>query len=282
MAFDLASARPVAAPRPSARPAAPAQPRDMRPAPAQRQQAAATRSSEISAAGGAQTIYQKERSFADELRILKAQAAKAELDFAILDKKQKEGGLDLKDQQALASARATLMAYGEALYRDAINSGYDPVSIGNKFSSALSVIPVAGGALSEAVRDPISSQGQIGEKQFAEGAQRTLSGAGIRADETPRIEKQYFPSAWGNLNAKTRRSLDETRLAQMVGAARIAGPALSPAAAAMVARLSAPPKKRGASPPPPNLPRVKSDADFNALPSGAKFIDPNGDIRTKP
>ena len=274
MAFDLGSARPVAAPRPSA----PAQPRSMRPAPAQRQQEASTVSTETGTRRTGQTIAQSAALFPVDLAKLKIEARTAQLQLDALEKKQKEGGLELKDQQALASARATLMIYGEALYRDAINSGYDPVSIGNKFSSALSAIPVAGGALSEMARDPISSQGQIAEKQFSEGAQRTLSGAGIRADETPRIEKQYFPSAWGNLNPKTRRSLDETRLAQIVGATNIAGPALSSTARAMANRLSTPRRALVTK----ELPRVKNDADYDALPSGTKFIDPDGNTRTKP
>jgi hypothetical protein len=30
------------------------------------------------------------------------------------------------------------------------------------------------------------------------------------------------------------------------------------------------------------LPHIRGDADFDALPSGARFIDPNGNVRTKP
>jgi len=281
MAFDLGSARPVAAPRPAA-PAKPTRVQDRRPDAVQKAQDVSTVGTQTSTARTGQTIAQSAALFPAELAKMRIEARTAQLQLDALEKKQKEGGLELKDQQALASARATLMIYGEALYRDAVNSGYDPVSIGNKFSSALSAIPVAGGALSETVRDPISSQGQIAEKQFSEGAQRTLSGAGIRADETPRIEKQYFPSAWGNLNDKTRRSLDELRLAQISGATNIAGPALSPTARAMADRLSAPPKKHKDESSSTKLPRVKNNADYAALPSGTKFIDPDGNTRTKP
>lgn len=280
MAFDLGSARPVAAPRP----AAPAQPRDLRPAPAQRQQAASTVSTEVGTARTGQTIAQSAQTFPYELARAKTDAEKAKLELAALNKKLKEGGLDLKEQQALSAARATLMAYGELLYRDAKNKGYDPSSLGNKFSSALSVIPFAGNSLSTQVLDPISLQAKKGKQQFTEGALRTVTGAGGPAGERPETTEQYFPTPWENVNAKTQRGMDELRLAQILGSSRIAGPAVAPQTSALISRLSAPPKKRGASPPPPNLPRVRNDAEYDALPSGKKiqFIDPNGDIRTKP
>lgn len=40
--------------------------------------------------------------------------------------------------------------------------------------------------------------------------------------------------------------------------------------------------RKAANAPGGGLPRVSSDADFDALPSGARFMDPNGQVRTKP
>ena len=278
MAFDLGSARPVAAPRP----AAPAQPRDLRPAPAQRQQAASTVSTEVGTARTGQTIAQSAQTFPYELEKLKAEAERAKIEIERLRAKEASGDLELKEQQSLNASRAILMAYGEALYRKARTGGYEPTTPRNRVAALASGLPFVGEDLGDFIRDPVSERGVTGERRFTEGALRTATGAGGPAIERPQTTRNYFPTPWQSRDPEARQDFLNTRLEQLRTSGRVAGSALGPQAKATIEALSAPPKARKSETSSKSLPRVKSDADFNALPSGAKFIDPNGDIRTKP
>lgn len=261
-------------------PAAPAQPRDMRPAPARRQQEASTTNTQTSTANTAQGIAQKAQTFPYEMERLKAEAEKAQIEVARLRAREAAGELDLKEQQSINAARAILMAYGETLYRKARTGGYEPTSMRNRAASLASGLPVMGENLADLIRDPISEQGTTGERQFTEGALRTVTGAGGPKEERPATVRDYFPTPWQSQDPEARRHLAGTRLAQLGTAGQVAGPALVPSAKATIAALSA--SRR--APAQKKLPRVRNNADFDALPSGKniQFIDPNGDIRTKP
>lgn len=271
MAFDLASARPVAAPRP----AAPS--RDLRPEPAQRQQAATTVSTEVGTRRTGQTIAQSAQSFPVELARQKADAEKAQIELDRLKKREAAGELDLKEQQSINAARAILMSYGETLYRKARAGGYEPTSMRNRAASIASGLPVVGENLGDFIRDLISEQGITGERQFTEGALRTVTGAGGPKEERPQTVRDYFPTPWQSQDPEARRHLAETRLAQLGTAGQVAGPALVPSAKATIAALSAPRR----APAQKKLPRVRNNADFDALPSGAEFIDPNAQQKDK-
>ena len=280
MAFDLGSARPVAAPRP----AAPAQPRDLRPAPAQRQQEASTVGTQTSTARTAQTTAQSAQAFPYELEKLKAEAERAKLEIERLRVKEASGDLELKEQQSLNASRAILMAYGEALYRKARTGGYEPTAFRNRAAALASGLPLVGEDLADFIRDPVSERGVTGERRFTEGALRTATGAGGPAVERPQTTRNYFPTPWQSRDPEARQDFLNTRLEQLRTSGRVAGPALGPRAKATIEELSTPPKARKSETSSKSLPRVRNEADFNALPSGKdiQFIDPNGDIRTKP
>lgn len=250
--FDQFDATPAA-------PAKPVRPRDMRPEPAQRQQAAATRSSEISAAGTAQTISQKARSFEDEMRVLSAQAARAELELAALRKKQETGDLDYKEQQALAASRAENMAYGEAIRRLALEQGYDPTSPRNKFAAVAGAIPFAGSSLSALIKDPVSEEAAVGEKSFVEGALRAATGAGTNVKERPETKEIYFPNPWSSMPPEALKRLDQKRLNQIIAQSQIAGPALAPGTRSTVKTLTTSTKP-------------KDKRNKQGLPSGTSYL----------
>ena len=267
-----------------AAPAAPAQPRSMRPAPAQRQQAASTVSTEVGTARTGQTIAQSAQTFPYDLKRLQAEAEKARIEVDRLKAKEASGDLELKEQQSLNASRAILMAYGEALYRKAREGGYEPTTPRNRAAALASGLPLVGEDLADFIRDPVSERGVTGERRFTEGALRTATGAGGPKEERPQTTRNYFPTPWQSRDPEARQDFLRTRLEQLRTSGRVAGPALGPGAKATIEELSTPPKARKSETSSKSLPRVRNDADFNALPSGKniQFIDPNGDIRTKP
>ena len=266
------------------RPAAPARPRDMRPEPAQRQQEASTTSTQTSTARSAQTTARSAQSFPYEMERLKAEAERAKIEVERLRAKEAAGELDLKEQQSLNASRAILMAYGETLYRNARAGGYEPTTPRNRIASLASGLPIMGENLADFIRDPVSERGVTGERRFTEGALRTATGAGGPKEERPQTTRNYFPTPWQSRDPEARQDFLRTRLEQLRTSGRVAGPALGPGAKATIEELSTPPKARKSETSSKSLPRVRNDADFNALPSGKniQFIDPNGDIRTKP
>ena len=264
------------------RPSAPAQPRDMRPEPARRQQEASTTSTQTSTARTAQTTAQSAQSFPYEMERLKAEAERAKIEVERLRAKEAAGELDLKEQQSLNASRAILMAYGETLYRNARAGGYEPTTPRNRIASLASGLPIMGENLADFIRDPVSERGVTGERRFTEGALRTATGAGGPKEERPQTTRNYFPTPWQSLDPEARKDFLATRLEQLSTSGRVAGPALGPSARATISALSSPPKKRKDESASTKLPRVKNNADYAALPSGTKFIDPDGNTRTKP
>jgi hypothetical protein len=213
---------------------------------------------------------------------LKAEAERAKIEVERLRAKEAAGELDLKEQQSLNASRAILMAYGETLYRNARAGGYEPTTPRNRIASLASGLPIMGENLADFIRDPVSERGVTGERRFTEGALRTATGAGGPKEERPQTTRNYFPTPWQSLDPEARKDFLATRLEQLSTSGRVAGPALGPSARATISALSSPPKKRKDESASTKLPRVKNNADYAALPSGTKFIDPDGNTRTKP
>jgi hypothetical protein len=172
------------------------------------------------------------------------------------------GTPNLKEQQSLAASRANLMLQGEKTYQAALRQGYEPASIRNKAATVADAVPVIGDWLAELVRDPVSERGAAGERQFTEGALRTVTGAGGPANERPLTTSQFFPTSFQSVNPDLRERLAATRRAQLATALRVAGPAIA------TAKNTAPV-------------RIKGDADYDALPPGTRYIGPDGKTREK-
>lgn len=235
--FDQFDAAPAA-------PAKPARVLDRRPDAVQRAQEVGTVGTQTSTASTAQNIRQKEKTFPLDMKILLAQARRAELELAEKEAKLKSGDLSLTEQQSLSASRAENMAFGEAIRRLAIEKGYDPTTPRNKFASAAGAIPFAGRSLAALIRDPISEEGAIGEKSFGEGALRASTGAGVNKTEPGTQAEIYFPDPWSSLSPAAIKALDQKRLNQIIAQSQIAGPALSPGTRSTVKALTAPPKPK--------------------------------------
>lgn len=129
----------------------------------------------------------------------------------------------LTAEQTLAAARAMLMAEGEKAYSSA--KGYDPGSLRNLAAGALGAIPMAGDTIASFVRDPESQLAVSGQKQFTEGATRSLTGAGLRGDERSFAASEFFPMPGESDAVKRQKKALRTKyLSQIIQAA---GPALA-------------------------------------------------------
>lgn len=100
------------------------------------------------------------------------------------------------------------------------------------------------------------------QENFVNATLRLESGAVINEDEFKRAAKQYFPQPGDSAAVIAQKR--QNREAQIAGFAREAGPA-----------YKAPTSEQSPAQP-------KSKAEFDALPSGAIFVDPEGKRRKKP
>lgn len=168
----------------------------------------------------ATTAAQIEKTIAD------AQRTQLELQKAM----QQKGFLDLKEQQALAAARAVLMMSGEKMYGESVRKGYEPTAMRNKIASVAEGMPFVPEAMargvSDWIRDPNAEVARQGERVFTEGALRTVTGSAGPKEERPQTQVQYFPSAWQSRNPRLRSDLAALRKQQLATAKAVAGPAL--------------------------------------------------------
>lgn len=99
----------------------------------------------------------------------------------------------IREFEANAAARATLMDTGLEDYRAARVEGYDPSHWKNVVARAVEDGPLIGGNyLSDVIRDNVSEKGRAAELQFVEGALRTTTGANAPDPEVVRANRQYF------------------------------------------------------------------------------------------
>lgn len=115
------------------------------------------------------------------------------------------------------------------------------------------------------------------KRNFINAVLRRESGAVISPEEFANAEQQYFPQPGDGPEVieQKRNNRDTTIQGLKVSSGQGAQFALPPGAQPPAAPLPpAPPQNQ-------NVPRVTSPADYEKLPSGARYTDPNGNIRTK-
>ena len=101
------------------------------------------------------------------------------------------------------------------------------------------------------------------QRNFVNAVLRQESGAAINENEFNNAKKQYFPQPGDSAAVIEQKRLN--REAAIQGFEVSAGPG---------AKKTTPPSKES--------PRISSDSEYNALPSGATFTAPDGTIRRKP
>lgn len=114
-------------------------------------------------------------------------------------------------------------------------------------------------------------------RNFINAVLRRESGAVISPEEFANAEQQYFPQPGDGPEVieQKRNNRDTTIQGLKVSSGQGAQFALPPGAQPPAAPLPpAPPQNQ-------NVPRVTSPADYERLPSGSRYTDPNGNIRTK-
>ncbi len=135
-------------------------------------------------------------------------------------------------------------------------------------------IPVAGNFL----RSADAQKYDQAKRNFINAVLRRESGAVISPEEFANAEEQYFPQPGdGNeVIAQKRRNRDTTIQGLKVSSGQGAPFALPTDQAPQPPSAPTPP-----APPQAAVPRVTSPTEYERLPSGARYTDPNGNIRTK-
>jgi len=203
---------------------------------------------------------------------------------------------DIKEFQANAAARATLMDQGQTDYEQARAEGYDPGAMRNQFARFIEDAPIPGGNfLSDVIRDKPSERGRAAELQFTDGALRTTTGANAPEPEVIRANKSYFRQPGESAGVEGNKKQLRTRFRDQ--AVRIAGPAYIPPNSltmeprnvggakppeGFAGRMTAPQRQgaaqfRGSQRPSgdqgnPWLPT--SEEEFEKLPVGSYFLNP--------
>lgn len=109
---------------------------------------------------------------------------------------------------------------------------------------------------------------------FTEASLRFLTGAAVTRDEAARNVTQFFPAPGDTPEVVAQKAayrqqvMAGMRDAAGPGAARVAADAAKPRPAQPAARQP--------------TPRIKTDAEYDRLPSGAAFVGPDGKRRVKP
>lgn len=129
---------------------------------------------------------------------------------------------DIKEFQANASARATLMDQGQTDYNKAVSEGYNPTSLRNQLARGIEGNRL-GNYLSDVVRDDVSERARAAELQFVDGALRTTTGANAPEPEVVRANRAYFRQPGEGAGVEPNKAALRGRFRDQ--AVRIAGPA---------------------------------------------------------
>lgn len=141
---------------------------------------------------------------------------------------------DIKEFQANAAARATLMDQGLDSYRRAVEEGYDPSDPRNIAARTVEGAWMVGPYLADVIRDNPAERARAAELQFVDGALRTTSGANAPEPEVVRANRAYFRQPGEGESAEPERA--ELRKRFRDQAVRIAGPAyIEPKSGAQIA-----------------------------------------------
>lgn len=99
---------------------------------------------------------------------------------------------DIKEFQANAAARATLMDQGQTDYDRAVRMGYNVDNPINAFARGLEDVPMVGKYAADVLRSEPAEIARSAELQFVDGALRTTSGANAPEPEVVRANRAYF------------------------------------------------------------------------------------------
>lgn len=169
---------------------------------------------------------------------------------------------DVREFEANAAARATLMDAGQEGYNRALSEKYDPSTPRNAFASAVEQVPWVGPFAADVVRDKVSERARAAELQFTDGALRTTSGANAPEPEVRRASRQYFRQPGESEAGSSEKNVLRQRFRDQ--AVRIAGAAyIDPRAPGGVS----------------NPIDLSSGASRAGIPKGAYYRDPQGNIR---
>lgn len=130
---------------------------------------------------------------------------------------------EVREFEANAAARATLMDAGQQGYRKARQQGYNPGSLRNVIAGTVEPTWGVGPFLADVIRDEPSERGRAAELQFTDGALRTTSGANAPEPEVRRASRQYFRQPGENIGVEPERDVLRQRFRDQ--SVRIAGSA---------------------------------------------------------
>lgn len=169
---------------------------------------------------------------------------------------------EVREFEANAAARATLMDAGQEAYMRARRDGYNPGSVKNAIANATENVAWVGPGLADIIRDNPSERGRAAELQFVDGALRTTSGANAPEPEVRRASRQYFRQPGEGAGVEAEREALRQRFRDQ--SVRIAGSAyIDPNAA-------------GGQNNPLDLSGGQSRA---TIAKGAYYRDPQGNVR---
>lgn len=177
--------------------------------------------------------------------------------------------------QPVVGKKSAQVQKDEAALRTKVEEGNDVLGLIAQAKTAL-------GNTSYGVRDSLKEgiTGFMGQTPDAKvmNAQQLDTIAGNLASKYPRgpgsitdKERDLFVQYMGNVN--NRLLSPETRMRNLDLVEKMIRDSVGNAQGAA---------SGGTLRPPGNIPKIASDADFDALPPGARFIDPEGNPRTKP
>jgi hypothetical protein len=141
----------------------------------------------------------------------------------------------------------------------------DPVAVAGL--QAMQSVPIIGsltGGIANAASRPETQMVDQAQRNFINATLRRESGAAISPTEFDNARKQYFPQPGDSAEVIAQKA--RNRRTAIEGINNAAGPAKVEIPGAPGASVS----------------RVANDAEYNALPSGAQFIGPDGQLRRKP
>ena len=133
---------------------------------------------------------------------------------------------DIREFQANAAARATLMDQGLINYNAARAEGYDPTSFRNAAARNIEGVWGIGVPLSNLIRDPVADRGRSAELSFADGALRTTTGANAPEPEVVRADRQFFLAPGESESSEAGKAMLRDRFRNQ--SVRIAGDAYTP------------------------------------------------------
>lgn len=170
------------------------------------------------------------------------------------------GGKPLTDAQSKAALFGTRMQEANKIFDSLEQSGTTTSIPGSRAGFGV-------GATINAFSPASQQKLDQAKRDFVNAVLRRESGAVISDAEFANAEKQYFPQI-GDASEVIAQKKQNREVAQRGVMAEVPQGKRSSIAAEITGKSVAP--------------KITNDAEYNALPSGATFIDPNGKTRRKP